>query len=142
MGSGQRVNEKDREKLRRLTFTDQTLMFRLLYEGFISRGSSRERRVSPDEKRSEARILRALKAISEPVGAEPAEGEPDLRQRRLLEAGGVLEVKQGDFTRLQKYIEQMQSPAALADVAQDLEVFLESAEKIDAPTLSLVGADA
>ena len=132
MGKEERQADKDAKATRRLQFTSEhKVLFRLLLDAFITRGSQRDRRVTPEDKRSEARILRALKSVSDPVGQEPAEGELDARERRLMDDGGTIELQGADFKRLQRYVEQAQTPCALADVADDLEQLLNHADKID-----------
>lgn len=104
--------------------------FQLIFEAFYSRGSApTEQRVSKEDRRSESRILRALKEISDPVGEEPKEGEIDRRLRTLKKEGGSLRLDQPDFSRLQRFVEQTQWQSGITDVVADLEDALETAEK-------------
>ncbi len=106
--------------------------FRLLAEAFRSRGSApADRRISKEEKRTDATILRAIKAISDPVGEAPAAGDLDLRPRALKPEGGVIELDQPAFKRLHTYCEENQWVSSLADVATDLDDWLDSAEKVE-----------
>lgn len=132
MGSAQTAKDKDRDKTRRLVFTDQALLFQLLYESFLTRGSNRDRRVSIEDKRSEARILRALKEVSEPVGPDQQPGALDTRTRKLTDGGGAIELEGKDYHRLLKYVQESQNPSGFADLADDLEQLLLNAEKVEA----------
>lgn len=133
MGTEARANEKARTMIRRVTFAPgQAVYFRLTYEAFLSRGSSpTDKRVSKDDKRSEAKILRALKTVSDPVGEDPGEGKLDARLRVLKAGGGVLDLEHPDFKRLQQYVEDAQWMSGLTDIAADLEDWLDTAEKVE-----------
>lgn len=136
MGYAQRFRQREHAMMRRVTFDDSPqhkVYFRLLYEAFRSRGSAPDgKRVSKEEKRTDAKILRALKLVSEPIGEEPAAGELDGRTRKLLDVvGGALELEQPEFKRLQTYVEDTQWMAAMTDVAADLEDWLDTAEKVE-----------
>ncbi len=122
--------------IRRVVFDSSSqhkVYFRLLYETFATRGSaSRETRVTKDEKKVDSRIGKALKAISDPIGDEPAEGEIDGRFRRLKPEGGSLELEQKpEFARLVKFCEDAQWSATITDVGDELEQFLDAAEKVE-----------
>jgi len=118
-------------KVRKFVFENKQ-DFRLVYEAFVSRGSAeRDKKQSKDDHRSEARILKQLKAISEPEGSEPVNGSLDLRMRILREPGLSIELPQVDFKRLQEYVENCQWSAGIVDVIADLEDKLDTAEKIN-----------
>ena len=115
---------------RRFTFSNKQ-EFRLVYEAFVTRGSSdRDKKQSKEDHRSEAKILKQLKSISEPEGNEPINGSPDLRMRTLREDGLSIELEQPDFRRLQEYVEGCQWSAGIVDIITDLEDKLDSAEKV------------
>lgn len=121
--------------IRRLTFTDSPAhktYLRLIWIAFSSRGSaSSDARVTKDDRRSDSRILRALKSIAEPVGDPPKDGELDGRPLQLRDGGGSIELEQPEFKRLQKYVEETQWAAAVTDVVADLEDWFEAdAEKV------------
>lgn len=122
--------------IRTLTFQgtpEHRIYFRLLYEAFRSRGSAaQDARVSKEDKRSDAKLLRALKSVSDPVGEAPPDGELDARLRALKPEGGILALEQPEFKRLQTYCDTTQWMSAVTDVAADLDDWLDSAEKVDA----------
>lgn len=108
------------------------LYFRMVYPAFITRGSApQDKRVSEEEVRSDARILKALKTISDPIGDLGAEEELDGRPRSLKLEGGVLTLSQPDFTRLSTYLKSTQWMSASADVAVDLIDWFDTADKIE-----------
>lgn len=121
--------------IRRLEFDGSSahqIHFRLLFDAFRSRGSAPpDRRVSRDEKRADDKILRGLKAISEPVGGCPGEGELDVRPRTLRAGGGVMALEQHVYRQLQGYVEETQWMPQLSDVALELEDWLDTAEKAE-----------
>lgn len=121
---------------RRYTFDDTeqgALQCTLAWTAMANRGSPREgSRVSAEDKRSEGRIVRQLKALTVPVATqpEPERGQPDLRARQLITGGGTLELDQADFKRLVEYIESMQWSGAITDDASDLLDALDTCEKV------------
>jgi hypothetical protein len=116
---------------RRFTFSDKQ-EFRLVYEAFVTRGSSdRDKKYSKEDHRSEARILKVLKSISEPDGPEPINGSPDLRMRVLRGNNLSIELEQNDFKRLCEYFDNTQWAAGLTDVIVDLSDRLDTAEKVE-----------
>lgn len=137
MGWAARHRLYESTMLRRFTFSpDKTgrTRFRLVFEAFISRGTQKQdQRQSKEDHRSEARILSALKAISEPHpdAPVPTEDALDTRLRVLRLGGGTLELEQPDFKRLQEYVESTQWTAGLTDVIVELEDALDSAEKLE-----------
>jgi len=125
------------QMMRRFEFRDDKASrtwFRLLYEAFISRGSAnREQRQTKDDHRSEARILKALKAISvpHPDAPDPDKDSPDTRLRVLQRGGGIIELEQPDWARLQKYVDETQWSSSLVDVVIALQDAMDVAEKVD-----------
>lgn len=108
------------------------LYFKLIFEAFRSRGSAPpDQRVPKAERRMENKILRQLKSISEPVGEAPKDGDPDMRALQLSGTGGVMELEQPEFARLQKFIEDTQWQSLVSDVETDLEDWFDTAEKVD-----------
>lgn len=127
---------------RKVTFSDShKVFFKLIWDAFRSRGVVRpeDRRVSQADRREERRILQALKAISDPVGDPPKDDDPDVRPRVLKPGGGVLALDVPEFTRLLKYVSESQWSSGVADLACDLEDWLESADKIEPRAASSVG---
>lgn len=122
---------------RRFAFDDTPAgrqAFRLVWDAVLNRGNPEQgQRQSKDDHRSEARIVRALKAISEPHpdAPLPPEDAPDLRMRRLRAGGGTLTLEQPDYKRLCEYVERAQWTAGLTDVIADLEDALDAAEKVE-----------
>ncbi len=121
--------------IRRLTFDgrpEHRVFFRMLYEAFRSRGSAKpDTRVSKEEKRTDARILKALKQVSDPTGEEPKEHELDTRLRVLHKDGGVVDLEQPEFKRLQTYCDETQWVSVLTDLSSDLEDWLDTAAKVE-----------
>lgn len=122
--------------IRRVQFNGSSqshkVYFRLLFDAFASRGSApRDSRVSKEDKKADSRILKALKAISDPIGEEPEDGAPDGRFRKLKPEGGTLELEQKpEFARLVKFCEEAQWSSAVTDAADELEQLLDAAEKV------------
>ena len=137
MGWASRLKERESDMVRRFAFEDTATgrqQFRLVWDAFVNRGTPEQgQRQTKDDHRSEARVLRALKAISEPHpdAPAPAEDAPDLRMRRLHAGGGTLTLEQPDYKRLCEYVERAQWTAGLTDVVADLEDALDAAEKVE-----------
>ncbi len=121
--------------MRRLTFDatpEHVTYFHLLYEAFRSRGSAApETRVSKEEMRTDAKILRALKTVSGPIGDPPPAAAVDTRLRALKPEGGVVTLEQPEFKRLQTYVEATQWTSTATDVAVALMDWLDTAEKVE-----------
>ena len=116
---------------RRFTFSNKQ-EFRLVYEAFVTRGSSdRDKKQTKEDHRSEAKILKQLKMISEPDGPEPINSNLDLRMRVLNGFPATIELEQNDYKRLCEYVENTQWSAGLVDVIVELEDALDTAEKIE-----------
>jgi hypothetical protein len=108
--------------------------FRFAFEALLTRGTPKaDQRQSKEDHRSEARILRALKAISDPHpdAPPPTDGQPDLRMRVLKSGGGTLELQQPDYKRLQDYVQETQWATPLIDLVVDFEDQFDAAEKVD-----------
>src|SRR6266487_1488526 len=127
MGYAARTRARDATMLRRFVFDDSSLgrqQFRLVWDAFANRGNPEQgTRQTREDHRSESRIARALKAISEPHpdAPVPSEDAPDLRMRRLLHGGGALILEQPDYKRLLDYVERAQWTSSLTDIVADLE---------------------
>lgn len=136
MGYESRRNQKESAMIRRVVLDGSAthkLYFRLILEAFLTRGSAaRDEKVTKEERRSDGKILRGLKAISDPVGDEPKDGEMDGRPRALAATGGVIEMEQPEFKRLQMFVERTQWQSGVSDVSTDLEDWLDTAEKAEA----------
>lgn len=106
-------------------------------------GERGESKKSIDDQRSEGKIIRAIKLITDPVGPDPERGYPDLRERILKKGGGILELDQTEYKRLQDYIGNMQWGGSVTDVAFDLLDRLEAnGKKVeDAPKPALPAAE-
>jgi len=116
---------------RRFTFSTKQ-EFRLVYEAFISRGSAeRDKKQTKEDHRSEAKILKQLKSISEAEGPEPINGNLDMRMRALREDGLSIELDQSDYKRLIEYFDNTQWSAGLTDVIVELSDKLDTAEKVE-----------
>ena len=122
---------------RRFTFpdTDQgRLWFWYGYLALARRGDPAQgTKQSKADHRSEAKIVRALNAISEPLpgSVPPLAGMPDNRVRGLKTGAWVIALEQPDFKRLQDYLEATQWDATLTADLADLQDALETAEKIE-----------
>lgn len=120
--------------IRQVAFTGSSthqVYFRMLYEAYRSRGSAApETRVSSADRRSDGKILKALKGIGQPIGDAPIDGELDLRPLTLRSGGGTIALEQPEFALLQKYVENTQFVSALADLQCDLDDWLDAAERI------------
>lgn len=108
------------------------IYFQMLCTALLTRGSAEpSTRVSTEERRLDGKVLRQIKAISDPIGAEPKIGEQDQRARELKETGGTLNLTQTEWKHLEKYIEQTQWVAAVTDILLDFEEWFSAAEKVE-----------
>ena len=108
----------------------------MIYEAFLNRGApQRDARQSKEDHRSEARIKRALDAITSPRELEhqvaPEPGALDLRPRILKPGTQKLVLEQPDFARLLRYVEECQWMPHVVDRAVDLADRLDAAEKVE-----------
>lgn len=157
MGYAARAKERLMAMQRRLQIdgdhdTDRE-RFRLLYEGFSLGGTLANQEREPktfDVRRREARLVRALKAISgeRPSTESPVVGSGVRRVCSVCEipilASGdrVRELRRGeihllclqqpDFDLVVKYIERTPWNPTFMDVVEDMADWLASAEKVDA----------
>lgn len=109
--------------------------FAVIYTAFLGRGSDsnnpkRQQQTKADHL-IEAKISKALKAISEPIG-EPIENATfDTRPRRLKDSGGIIELEQSQFSRLLKFIEDTQWTPNVVEQAVDTMERFETADKVN-----------
>lgn len=131
-----------------LTFeADDMRRMRLLWEGFVA-GAAVERQKkdregqSREDRKSEARLKRALMGASTPVeipGAAPHPEDPsgfgiDRRPRTLANGGCTVKINQGDFARLERYIAQTPWIVDVVEHAAELEDWLDACPKEEETT--------
>lgn len=100
----------------------------LLYRAFVlggdavhgDRRGARER----EDRAKEARVLRALKAISVDDNGD---------RRRLRNLGGELRLQQRDFETLERYVAAAPLPTIESEALDDLIEWIAAADKIDEP---------
>ena len=125
------------EMLRKFEFTADEqgkIDFQLIYSAFLGRGSDannpkRQQQTKADHL-IEAKIAKALKLVSEPVGERIENSVLDIRPRRLKDSGGSIELEQSAFARLLKFIEDTQWSASVIDQAVDTMERFETADKV------------
>jgi hypothetical protein len=120
---------------RSLTFApEDTKRFELLLTGFLLGGnqlypqSSRTR----DDRKREAKILRALKAISDPPIVPSGNGQPpDETRRSLSVTGGAVSLEQDQFDIVIKYVEACPFLTHVSDDVDDLLDWLYAAPRVE-----------
>jgi hypothetical protein len=113
---------------RTLTFTpDDGKRFELLLTGFLLGGNqanqseSGARSRSRDDRKREAKIVRALKAISDaPVTASTNGQPPDEARRTLRATGGAVVLEQDQLDVVIKYVEACPFLTHVSDDVDDL----------------------
>jgi hypothetical protein len=118
---------------RLLTFTrDDDKKFDLLYTGFLLGGNTvNQSSRPPHERKKEAKIQRALKAVSEPM--PPTDGQPadDNRRRlRTSDVGGIeVALEQDQHDLLLKYVEACPFLTHVSDQVDELLDWLHAAPR-------------
>ncbi len=118
-------------KIRTFTFTpDQhgRADFRMAYETIRSRDPQK---ASGTERQWIEQLMRALIAVSEPIGDLPDDAEIDVRLRKLLPEGGTIEVTQKAHEKLESYLEEAPFQTAFIIAAADFRDRWGQAEKGD-----------
>lgn len=111
----------------KIDFTsDKAQYFSMFGSVFRSRGSAKaDDRVSREDRKQEALTLKGMKKISYPDDSQDApkdnRKEYDTRPLLLNPEGGVLELPQDAYKKIEKYLETMQWSPAIADIAFDFE---------------------
>lgn len=128
MGYASRLHYKGSQSymiVYKLDFTsDKANYFSMLTTVFRTRGSAQDSsRVDRTDRKVEAQTIRAMKKIGSPVGEGPKDlaTEFDIRLLKLNPEGGILELTQDSYKKLEKQLETMQWPSAIADVVLDFE---------------------
>ena len=114
--------ERRNHMTRILIFTkDDTRKFELFYTGFVTGGNFVHRNGdrTRDERAKEAKIVRAIKNISEDAG----------ETRTLSKSGGVIELEIEPFRLLEKYVENAPFNTQISDEIMDLLEWISVAEK-------------
>jgi hypothetical protein len=114
---------------RTLTFSPEAnKTFILLYTAFLQGGNQQYRSANgqrpPEERRREAKILRALNSVS--IITDPETGA-----RKLAPEGGAVTLDQGLFVLLEKYTEQAPIPTEVSLEHADLLDWLSAAPKVE-----------
>ena len=117
--------------LRTLVFTSgesERLKFALLWNAFLAGGNqvyrSQQGQRAPDERRKEAKVIRALKGISVVVDAVA-------QTRTLAEAGGSVVLEQPCFVLLERYLGDAPMPTEISDELDAVIEWVSAAPKSD-----------
>lgn len=117
--------------IRTLTFTaEDNDKFVLLFNAFLAGGNQRyaaqHGQRPPDERRKEAKIIRALQGISVVV-------DTVTKGRKLNPEGATLTLEQPLFVLLEQYVEAAPLPTDISLEHADLLDWLSAADKQEAP---------
>lgn len=104
--------------------------FELLLTGFLLGGNqaNKDTSRSRDDRKRESKILRALKAISDPALATNGQ-PPDETRRTLHEAGGAVTLEQDQLDLVIKYVEACPFLTHVSDDVDDLLDWLHAAPR-------------
>lgn len=102
--------------------------FQLAYEAVIGRDP---KQCVGEERQWPAQLLRALNAVSDPVGDLDKKAGLDGRRRTLKDAGGTIEITQRAHQKLETYLEEAPIHAAFAVAAEEFMERWGQAEKDD-----------
>lgn len=109
---------------RTLTFgTDDGKRFELLYAGFVLGGNTLHQQTSraAHERKQEAKILRAFKAVSDPAPANGQPADESVRRLRLPGEGElVVALEQDQLDLLVKYVEACPFLTHVSDQVDEL----------------------
>jgi hypothetical protein len=119
---------------RRLTFgPEDAQKFDLVLTGFLQGGNAlnQSNKREAHERKKEAKVLRALKGISDPVASNGKPTNPlvDNEQRQLRTGGGDVVLEQDQHEVLVKYIEACPFTTQISDLVDDLLDWLHAAPR-------------
>jgi hypothetical protein len=124
---------------RTLTFApEDTKRFELLLTGFLLGGNQANQSENGaksrtrDDRKREAKILRALKAISDPPLVPSSNGQPPDETRRSLQiTGGAVSLEQDQLDIVIKYVEACPFLTHVSDDVDDLLDWLYAAPRVE-----------